>query len=159
MLLVLWRPGLLGAGRHSGLPGLAAIVTVTWFFVVHQPPGSLVIAATATGALLVAGTLATLPGLIRRSGFRQSLRSGAAEVMWGAMLSGPALFDAMLLSSTRGAIAAEAAQPATITEAHQQGATSVLAWVASDDLGGAAMAFTFLSMAIALIFAIRSLSN
>jgi hypothetical protein len=153
LLAVLWRPGLLGAGRHSGLPALAALLLVGWFSVLHHPHGGLVL-AMAAGALLVAGTLAALPGLIRGSGIQPGLRSGAAEVMWGVLLTGPALLDAMLLVSTRSVIAAEAAVPYTITEAHQQGATSVLAWVASDDLGGAVVLFTMFSITIALIFAI-----
>jgi hypothetical protein len=153
LLLVLWRPGLLRAGRHSGLLGLAALLAVGWLCVLHQPPGGLVLAGAAAG-LAVAGAVATVAGLILGSGVRQSLLSGAGEVMWGVLLSGPALFIAMMLGSSRSAIAAEAAQPSTITEAHQQGATSVLAWVAQDDIGGAVVLFTVLSMTIALTFAI-----
>ena len=153
LLAVLWRPGLLGAGPHSGLPALAALLLAGWFCLLHHPHGGLVL-AMAAGAVLVAGALAALPGLIRRSGVRPGLRSGGAEVMWGVLLSGPALLNAMLLVSTRSVIAAEAAVPYTITEAHQQGATSVLAWVASDDLGGAVVLFTMLSITIAVIFAI-----
>jgi hypothetical protein len=36
----------------------------------------------------------------------------------------------------------------------ESGATSVLAWVAQDDIGGAVVLFTVVSMTIALIFAI-----
>jgi hypothetical protein len=70
------------------------------------------------------------------------------------LLSGPAAFSAGLLTTSRSAIAAEAIQPYTINEAHQQGATSVLAWITQDDLGGAVVLFTILSITSALIFAI-----
>ena len=38
--------------------------------------------------------------------------------------------------------------PATIREAHQQGATSITAWVAQDDLGGTIFAFTVLTVSV-----------
>ncbi len=162
LLLVLLRPGLLGTGRHSGLPGLAAALTVGWVLVLNQPRGGQsdnpvmtpAVTEIAIGALLVAGALAVLPGLIRRSGIGQSLRSGAGEVMWGVLLSGPAAFIAVLLTTSHSAIAAEASEPVFINEAHQQGATSVLSWIANDDLGGAVVLFTAASVIIALTFAI-----
>jgi hypothetical protein len=38
LLLVLRRPTLLGAGTHSGLPGLAAALAVGRVLVLSQPP-------------------------------------------------------------------------------------------------------------------------
>jgi hypothetical protein len=162
LLLVLRRPGLLGAGRHSGPLGLAAAFAACSAFVLFQPPGGQsdnpvmppAVIGIAIGALLAAGGLAALPGLVLRSGIRQSLRAGLAEVMWGCLLGGPAAFISVLLTTSRSAIAAEAAQPVILSEARQQGATSVLAWIAHDDLGGALVVFTILSIGIALIFAI-----
>jgi len=165
LLIVLWRPGLLGASRHSGLPGLAAALAISWVFVAHQPPGGQsdnpvidpVVLATAAGILLGAGALAALPHLLRRGKDHGAL-AGLAEVMWGVLLSGPAAFIANVLTTTRGAIAAEATSPDIATESQRQGATSVLAWIAHDDLGGAIVLFTFFSICIAVILAALQLS-
>jgi len=162
LLLVLRRRGLLGAGRHSGLLGLAAALAVGWVLVLNQPPGGQsdnpvitpAVTGVAIGALLAAGALAALARLLRRGGIERSLRGGAAEVMWGVLLSGPAVFIAVLLTTSRSAIAAAAANPAFVNEAYQRGATSVLAWIAHDDLGGALILFTVASIGIAAVFAV-----
>jgi hypothetical protein len=134
LMLVLRRPDPLGAGRHSGLLGLAAAL-LTGGVYLHNQPGSdpssygastaVVLAAVAMS--LAAGALAALPGAIRRSGIRQCLRLGAAEAMWALLLSRPAVFIVFLLTIPRAAIVAEAAGPWAISQAHQEGATSVLA--------------------------------
>jgi hypothetical protein len=151
-----------GAGRHSGLAGLAAALTAGLVFALGQPAGGQsdspvltpVVMALGICALLAAGALAALPGVVRRRGITQSLRVGAAEVMWGVLLTGPVVFSAVLLTTSRTAISAEAAEPVIRAEAYQQGAASVAAWIAHDDLGGAIVMLTFLSVAIALVFAI-----
>ena len=128
----------------------------------HQPPYGqsdspvMTPASTGTviGVLLAAGALTAVARLALRGGIGDSLRSGAAEVTWGLLLSGPTAFIAVLLTTSRTAIAAEAGQPAIYTEARQQGATSVLAWIAHDDRDGAIVMFTSLSIAIAVIIAI-----
>jgi hypothetical protein len=90
---------------------------------------------------------------VLRRGIGPSLRAGASEVMWGVLLSVPAAFIAVLLTTSRSAMAAEAGQPVFVNEASQQGATSVMAWIAHDDLGGAVVMFTALSVCAAVIFA------
>jgi hypothetical protein len=162
LLLVLRRPALLGAGRNSGLPGLAAALAAGWVLAASQPPagqsGSPVlttaVAATVLGALLSAGALGALPGLALHRGLGPSLRAGVGELLWGVLLSVPAAFIAVLLTTSRSAIAAEAGQPVFISEASRQGATSIMAWIAHDDLGGAVVMFTVLSAVAAVIFAI-----
>jgi hypothetical protein len=161
LLLVLRRPGLLGAGRHSGLLAVAAVLTAGWVSVAYPQPGSQsgfpVLApaylALLTGALLAVGVLAALPGLLLRHGIGRSLRRGAAEVLWGLLLSGPAAFIEALLTTSRSAVAVQAADPATITYARQQGSTNILGWVAHDDLGGSLMLLTFLTFFIMLVIA------
>jgi hypothetical protein len=74
-------------------------------------------------------------------------------VLWGVVLSGPVTFMAGVLTTSRHSIVTEAADPVTINEAHQHGATSILAWVAHDDLGAAVMLFTYLTFVIMLIVA------
>jgi hypothetical protein len=161
LLLVLRRPGLLGAGRHSGLLAVAAVLAAGWASVAYPQPGSQsgfpVLApaclALLVGAPLATGALAALRGLLLRHGTGPSLRGGAAEVLWGLLLSGPAAFIAALLTSSRSAVAVQAADPATITYAGQQGATSILDWAAQDDLGGSLMLLTFLTLAIMAVIA------
>jgi hypothetical protein len=165
LMLVLRRPDPLGAGRHSGLLGLAAALVTGGVYLhtqLHNQPGtdpssygaSAAVALAAVTAALAAGALAALPGAIRRSGIKQCLHLGAAEAMWAVLLSGPAAFIVFLLTIPRTAIVAEAADPGTISVAHQQGAASVLAWVASNDLGIAMLLFTGVSFVIMMTFLI-----
>ena len=77
---------------------------------------------------------------------------GLSALCAGVALTGPAATIAFLLTTSHGAIAAEAAEPVFIAEAHQQGAASVLAWVAQDDVGGALSVFTVLTLGSMLIF-------
>lgn len=158
-LLVLRRPGPLGGWRYSGLPGLAAALATGGVFLLNQPPGgqsdnpvvNTAVVATALAAAPAAGVLAALLHR-RRTGTGQRLRSAAGEMAWGWLLTAPAVFIALMLTTTTSAITAEAALPVFINEAHQQGATSVLAWVSSDDLGGALVMFAGLSVLSMLIF-------
>ena len=160
VLLVLRRPEPLGAWRYSGLPGLAAALVIGGVFLLNnQPPGgesgnpvvSSAVEVTTIAAPLAAGMLVALLDRSRR-GLRQRLRSGAGEMLWGWLLCGPVVFIAVMLATSPSAIAAEASQPWTIYEAQQQGATSVLAWVSSDDVGGAVVLFTAVSGTSLLIF-------
>ena len=160
LLLVLRRPGLLGAGRHSGLGGLAAALATGSVFLVQQPPGgqsdnpvvTTAVLATAIGAPLAVGALAAVLHFAASGGFVRSLCSAVCEVLWGALLTGPAITTAFLFTTSHGAIAAEAAEPAFIIEAHHRGAGSVLAWVARDDVGGALTVLTALTLGAMLIF-------
>jgi len=160
LLLVLRRPGVLGAGRHSGLAGLAAAVVTGSVFLVQQPPGgqsdnpvvTTALVATALCAPVVAGVLTAITQLAGSGTFVPCLRAGVSEVLWGALLTSPAATIAFLLTTSHRAIAAEAAEPVFIAEAHQQGAASVLAWVAQDDAGGALAVFTALTLAGMLVF-------
>jgi hypothetical protein len=161
LLLVLRRPGLLGAGRHTGLAGLAAALATGWVAVLNQPPGGQsdspvlppVLLSVTAGVPLTAAALAALPGLMHHRGVSQSLRRGAGELIWGALFTGPAIFIAIVLTTSHAAIAAEATQPGFAAEAYQQGAASVPAWIAHDDLGGAMVLFTALSLGALPIFA------
>ncbi len=161
LMLVLRRPDPLGAGRHSGLLGLAAALVTGGVYLHHQlhnQPGtsavpsawgvSAAVVLAAVTVPLAAGALAAVPGAIRRSGIGPCLHRGAAEAMWAVLLSGPAMFIVFLLTIPRSAIVAEAAGPAGTIEAHQQGATSALAWVASDYLGAAIALLTGVSFVI-----------
>jgi hypothetical protein len=156
LLLVLRRPGLLGAGRHSGLLGLGAVLAAGCASVAYPRPGpqsgfpvlSPAYLGMMIGASLAAGALAALPGLLLRRCLRCGLRSAAAEVLWGLVFSGPAAFVGALLTISHSAVALQAKDPATITYADQRGVTSVQAWVAGDDLGGSLMLLTFLTGAI-----------
>jgi hypothetical protein len=164
LLLVLRRPGLLGSGRHSGLAGLAAAAATGSVFLVQQPAGgqsdnpvvTASLLATALGVPVAAGALTAVVQFVvsGESGrrLRRSLRSGVCEVLWGTLLTGPAVTIGFLLTTSHSAIAAEAAEPVFIIEAHQQGAASVLAWVAQDDAGGALTVLTALTLASMLIF-------
>jgi hypothetical protein len=167
LMLVLRRPDPLGAGRHSGLLGLAAALVTGGVYLhsqLHNQPGtsavpsswgvSAGVALAAVTVPLAAGALAVLPGAIRRSGIAQCLRRSAAEAMWAVLLSGPAVFIAFLLTIPRAAVVAEAAGPWAISKAHQQGATSVPAWVASDYLGAAMVLLTGVSVVIMITFLI-----
>jgi len=162
LLLVLRRPGPLGAGRHSGLGGLAAALATGTVFLLQQPSGgqsdnpvvTTAVAATAIGAPIAVGALAAVLHFVAAGGLGRSLRSAVGEVLWGALLTGPAITTAFLLTTSRNAMAAEAAEPAFIIEAHQRGAASVIAWVARDDVGGALSVFTALTLGSMLIFLI-----
>ena len=46
----------------------------------------------------------------------------------------------------------KATEPVIDSEAHRQGAVNVIAWVSSDDLGGAIVMFTVISTVSLLIF-------
>lgn len=160
VLLVLRRPDPLGAWRYSGIPGLAAALAVGVVFLLNNRPAggesgnpivNAAVMVTTIAAPLAAGMLGALLGRSRR-GLGQRLRSGAGEALWGWLLCAPVVFIAVMLATSRGAIAAEAAQPWTSYKAQQQGATSVLAWVSGDDVGGAVMMFTAISIASLLIF-------
>jgi hypothetical protein len=156
----------LAGWRGAGIPGLAAALVVGGVFQLSQPPGGLstnlaypvvsrVLVATVLAAPIAAGVLAALldrgsqshgPGLTHR------LRSGAGELAWGWLLCAPVVFLVSLLATPGSAIAAEAAQPSTSMVASQAGATSVLAWVSADDLGGAIVMFSLLFTAGLLSF-------
>jgi hypothetical protein len=159
LLLILRRPAPLGSGRHSGLLGLTAATITGVVFLLSQPSGgqsdnpvvAMAVQATAIGAPIAAGLLAAGIELRRpRAAIRPWV--GICEMLWGALLTGPAAFIVCLLTTSNTSVVAEARQPATILEAHQQGATSVTAWVAADDLGGAMCTtfkgLTFISMLI-----------
>jgi len=159
VLLALRRPEPLGAWRYSGALGLAAALTTGGVFLLNQPAGgesdnpvvSSAVVATAIAAPLAAGALAAMldrPG----TGARQRVHSAAGEFLWGWLLTAPAVFAAVMLATSRSAVAAEAAEPGFILEAHQQGAGSVLAWVSRDDVGGAVVIFAVLSVTSMLSF-------
>jgi hypothetical protein len=156
LLLILRRPAPLGLGRHSGLLGLTAATITGVVFLLTQLPGGPVapfplVQVIAIGAPIAAGLLAAGIELRRpRAAMRPWV--GISEMLWGGLLTGPAVFIVCLLTMSRAGVDAEARQPATILEAHQQGATSVTAWVAADNLGGAVCTvftgLTFISMLI-----------
>lgn len=158
--LVLWRPGPMGAGRRSGLLGVGAALVTGGVFWLNQPSGgasdnvvvNAAVVLTAIAAPLAAGVLAALPGLVRRDGIGRWLRRGAGEVLWGALLTGPVAFIVVLLTTSNSAIAAEATDPVFINEANQQGATSILAWIARDDLGGAIVFLTGVCLLAGFVF-------
>jgi hypothetical protein len=158
VLLLLRRPEPLGAGRYSGIPGLLAALATGATFLVSQPPGGEsdnpvvdpAVIAVALAAPVAAAALAA--ALEQRGHSAPRLRGFAAELLWAWLLTGPVVFIALLLATTPGAISAEAADPGIILEAHQQGATNVLAWVAGDDLGGAVVVFTALYLVSVLSF-------
>jgi hypothetical protein len=159
VLLALRRPEPLGSWRYSGIPGLAAALATSGVFLLSQPPGgesdnpvvTATVLATAIAAPVAAGALAA--ALCRPAlGVGTRLRIAAGEILWGWLLSGPALFVALMLATSQSAILAEASQPGFISEAHQQGAGSVLAWVSGDDVGGAVVIFAALSAASMLSF-------
>ncbi|HUB40616.1 MAG TPA: hypothetical protein VMA72_17360 [Streptosporangiaceae bacterium] len=160
LLLVLRRPALLGAGRHSGPAGLAAAAATGSLFLLQQPPGgqsdnpvvTTAVVATAIGAPLAAGIVTAVVHFVAAGRFGRSVRCAVCEVLWGALLTGPAATIAFLLTTSRNAVAAEAAEPVFIIEAHHQGAASVLAWVAQDDVGGALSVFTVLTLGSMLVF-------
>jgi hypothetical protein len=160
LLLVLRRPGQLSAGPQSGLAGLAAAAVTGSVFLLQQPPGgqsdnpvvTTAVAATAIGAPLAAGALTAIVRSATAARLGHTLRHAVGEVLWGVLLTGPAITLAVLLTTSRSAIAAEAAEPGFIADAHQQGAVSVVAWVAQDDVGGALVVFTALSLGSMLIF-------
>jgi hypothetical protein len=175
LVLVLRRPEPLGARRGSGLLGGAAAVVTGGVYLysrlasqpgpsafTHLTPSTVTLFGGATAGVvlaavfvpLAAGALAALPGAIRHTGIEKWLHRGAAEAMWAALLSGPAMFIVCLLTIRRAAIVGEGAASANISLAHQQGATSVLAWVASEDFGGAIVLFTGVSFAIMVAFLI-----
>jgi hypothetical protein len=175
LVLVLRRPEPLGAGRGSGLLGSAAAMVTGGVYLysrldnqpgpsafTHLTPSTVTLFGGATVGVvlaavfvpLAAGALAALPGMIRHTGIEEWLHRGAAEAMWAALLSGPAMFIVCLLTIQRAAIVGEGAAPANISLAHQQGATSVLAWVASEDFGGAIILLTGVSFAIMVTFLI-----
>jgi hypothetical protein len=166
LLLILRRPGPLGSGRHSGLLGLIAASITGVVFLISQPPGGMsdnrafhyAVWGAMVGAPIAAGLLAAIAARGRRADQWADQRArqwaGVAEMVWGWLLTGPAMFIVLLLTTSRGAIVAEARLPATIEEAHQQGATSITAWVAQDDLGGAMVIFTFLCFLAVMAFAV-----
>jgi len=169
LLLVLRRPDPLGAWRYSGVLGLGAALAIGGVFQLNQPPGGLssylpapvansAVVGTAIATPVAAGVLAALLSH-PRGGLGQRLRSGAGEMLWACLLSAPVVFIGDVLATSRSAIATEAAQPGTIVQAHQDGATSVLAWVSGDDVGAAVVMFALLSTASLLFFlAVHALS-
>jgi hypothetical protein len=157
LLLILRRPAPLGSGRPGGLLGLTAAAITGVVFLLSQLHGGPVTAfpvvqVTAIGAPIGAGLLAA--GIeLRRPAAAVRPWAGIGEMLWGGLLTGPAVFIVCLLTMSSAGVAAEARQPATILEAHQQGATSVTAWVAADNLSGAVCTvFTGLTLISMLIF-------
>jgi hypothetical protein len=125
LVLVLRRPEPLGAGRGSGLLGLAAALVTGGVYLysrldnqprpsafTHLTPSMVTLFSGATVGIVLAavfvpiaaGALAALPGAIRRSGIEQWLPTGAAEAMWAALLTGPTMFVVCLLTIRRAAI-------------------------------------------------------
>jgi hypothetical protein len=158
LLLILRRPGPLRASRPGGLLGLAAAAVTGLVCLLSQPPGgqsdspvvNMAVQATAIGAPVVAGLLACIkPARGRRP---ISPWAGISEMVWGWLLIGPVGFIVDLLTTSDSAVVAESRQSVFITEAHQQGAASITAWVAQDDLGGAIVIFTLLSFAALVVF-------
>jgi hypothetical protein len=160
LLLILRRPYPLGSDRHSGLLGLTAAAITGVVFLISQPPGgqsdnpvlNVAVQGTAVGAPIAVGLLACIAVRIRRG--RVGQWAGVAEMVWGWLLTGPAMFIVLLLTTTRSAITAEAGLPGFIQEAHQQGATSTTTWVVRDDLGGAIVFFTVLTILAMAAFAV-----
>jgi hypothetical protein len=147
LLLILRRPGPLGSGRRGGLAGLAAVV-ITGAVVLrsHPPAGTVLLMTVAVPAAV--GVLAGIVARDWRAGSGQWLSGGISDMLWGWLLTPPAWFIADMLATTPGAVAAEARLPATIQQAHQQGATSITAWVGQDDLGAGIFVFTVLAVSV-----------
>jgi hypothetical protein len=165
LLLVIRRPEPLGAGRHSGLLGLAGALAVSGVYLygrLHSQPhpgllspfaGVTVEALlTAVAAPFVMGALAGLTGAARHGDFDRCLHLGAADAMWTVLLTGPATFIGYVLTTSRAAVTAQAADPSIINLAHREGATSVPAWVASNDLGLAIVLLTAVTVVAAVTF-------
>ncbi len=126
------------AGRRSGVFGLAAALVVAGAFLLDQSGVSGT--ATWTAALaapLAAGALATRydggPG------------NGIGAVLWAGLLGGPALFIVNMVLTSR-AVSLEARDPQAIAFAHQQGATSVPAWITGDHIGSSIVMLTGISL-------------
>jgi hypothetical protein len=105
--LVIRRPGPLGAWRHSGILGFgAAVALATVLFLAnrqHGPTGDFAVTGvakiTAILAPLAAGAVAVILRLPHGAGIGHDLRIGAAECLWGALLSPPAVFLVDLLTT------------------------------------------------------------
>jgi hypothetical protein len=167
LVLVLRRQEPLGAGRHSGLPGLFAALATAGVYLnsrLHTPlnlngftPFGGVSGAVVTAAFalpLAAGAVVLVASLARGRATGQCLHRGAAEALWAAVLTGPGLFIVFLLTISRGDVAAQAAHPWAIAKAHREGATNVQAWVATNDLGMAILLLTAVSAVLVIIFQI-----
>lgn len=165
LLLVIRRPEPLGAGRHSGLLGLAGALAVSGVYLygrLHSQPdpgllspfaGVTVTALlTAAAAPFATGALSGLAGALRRDGFDRCLHLGAADAVWTVLLTGPAAFIVYVLTTSRAAVTAQATDRGIIILAHRQGATSVPAWVAGNDLGLAIVLLTALTAVAVLTF-------
>jgi hypothetical protein len=105
--LVLRRPGLLGAWRYSGPIGVAAALAVAGaLLLANQRRGQsgdfVVTGAVEVVAILAPLTAGALAGLVRLTqgdGIGHSLRSGAADCLWGILLSPVAAFIVDLLTT------------------------------------------------------------
>jgi hypothetical protein len=136
LCLVLRPAAPLAAGRRSGLLGLAAALVMVGCFLLHQFLG---VPAAATWAAAPAAVLAAVVLAARYDGSPLSVMGAA---LWAVLLGGLAWFIVTMMTASR-AISLDARDPATIAEAHSQGAASVLAWAAADDLGASIMILTF----------------
>lgn len=107
VLLLIRRPEPLGAGRFSGVFGLAAALAAGAVFAAAQPAGgesddfvlNAAVFATGFGAPLAAGVLAALSGG-RGGGAGRRLRAAVGEVAWGYLLTAPVVFAAVMLVTT-----------------------------------------------------------
>jgi hypothetical protein len=165
LLLVIRRPEPLDAGRYSGLLGLAGALAIGGVYLygrLHSQPdpgllspfAGVTIAALLTAAAMpfAVGALAALAGAARRDGFDRCLQLGAADATWTALLTGPAAFIVFVLTTSRAAVAAQAADHGIIILAHQEGATGVRSWVASNNLGLAIILLTAITVVAAVVF-------
>jgi hypothetical protein len=81
--------------------------------------------------------------------------SAMGAVLWAVLMDGPAWFI-IAMTTASPAISLDARDPATIAFAHSQGATSVLAWAADDNLGGSIMILTFVFTLLVIMLSIWS---
>jgi hypothetical protein len=142
--LVLRLPAPLAAGRRSSLYGLAAALAMTGGFLLNQLIGlsPAVTWTAALGLLLAAGALAA-----RLDG---GPVSGIGAMLWTALIAVPAWFIVSMTATAR-AMSLDARDPVTIAFARSQGATSVVAWVVANDLGGSIVVLTAICLGISIV--------
>jgi hypothetical protein len=142
--LVLRLPAPLAAGRRSSVCGLAAALAITGGFLLNQLLGvsGAVTWTAALATLLAVGGLAAWPD--------RSPVSGIGAALWTVLIAVPAWFIVSLTAASR-AMSLDARDPATVAFARSQGATSVLAWVVANDLGGSIVVLTAVCLAISMV--------
>lgn len=154
------RAGAVALYALPGIPALCAWAALAW----PRPSGPAGPAAHAVQVIAAAAMIAcpvlgvrlltlypgnsgptSLPGQI-------ALVLCAAEIAVFLLLTGPAAFIVYVLTTSRAAVTAQAADRGIIILAHRQGATSVTAWVASNDLGLAIVLLTAVTVVAAVTF-------